>query len=102
VLQKVKDTQPIEWETIDLNNPETWGNIEKELRDAKFNPSEIARIINGALEANSLSEHMIDAAVQDFLALKSLQEVVESFPVEEHGSTQSGEPASVSDVDHPA
>mgnify|MGYP003417831037 CR=1 FL=1 len=68
VLQSLKATEGLEWETVDLGNPDTWLNYEQELRDSKFNETEIVYIVRAVLTANSLDEDKIESARQSFLA----------------------------------
>jgi len=74
VLKSLEATKDLEWETVDINKPETWLNYEKELKDSNFSIIEIGRIIRGVMVANSLDEDMIDAAKADFLATREEKE----------------------------
>jgi hypothetical protein len=68
VLKSLEATEGLEWETVDLKNPDTYGNYRKELMDSGINSIEIGRIIKGVLVANSLSEDKIEEARKRFLA----------------------------------
>lgn len=68
VVQSIKATENFEWETIVENDPTTWSNWSKELTDAKFSDSEIARIFEGVTTACGLNQTKIDEALKDFLA----------------------------------
>ena len=70
ILQSLKATEDLEWETVDYSNPETWGNYEKELTDAGFSPVEVASLINAVLDACGLNQTKIDDATTRFLALR--------------------------------
>ena len=67
VLQSLKDSPDLEWETVDYNEPKTWGNFRKELIESGFSEFEIGRIILGVMRANSLDENMIEEARNNFL-----------------------------------
>lgn len=56
-----------EWETIDLNNPETFENWQTELMSAGFTDAELNRIGLAMSEVNGLNEALIDEARQSFL-----------------------------------
>jgi hypothetical protein len=56
------------FETINMADPSTWGNWEKELTEAGFGQVAINRIIETVIEANGLSEKRIDEATKAFLA----------------------------------
>lgn len=68
ILKSLQATTDLEWETVDINKPETWKNYEKELQDSGFSPIEIGRVVRGVMRANSLDDDMIDEAKSDFLA----------------------------------
>ncbi len=67
VVQSLKDSPDVEWETIDLENPETWSNWKTELEEAGFTEIEVSRVMVGVMRANSLDEKMIDEARANFL-----------------------------------
>lgn len=67
ILTSLQATDDLEWETIDLSKPETWGNYKKELLDADFSEIEIGRVLTGVMRANSLDESMIEEARSNFL-----------------------------------
>lgn len=85
---------PIEWETVDFDDPMTWANWRNEMRESKINDAEITRIANGCLEANSLTEASVEAAMDDFLSLPPVLVETASGQAGEPGSILSGEPAS--------
>jgi hypothetical protein len=58
----------IEWETIDMSDPDTWGNFENELRAAGFSDIEIGRITTGVMSANGLDDAKVEEARMNFLA----------------------------------
>ena len=68
VIRSLAATPDLEWETVDLEKSETWGNYETELKDADFSIMEINRIVQGVMRANCLDEEMIDEARRAFLA----------------------------------
>jgi hypothetical protein len=68
MIESLKATENLEWETIQSDKPETWLNFEKELQDSGLSGIEIGRIANGVLEANCLNEDKITEARNRFLA----------------------------------
>jgi hypothetical protein len=70
VLKSLQATSELEWETVNMKDPKTWTNYERELKESGFSPIEIGRIIKGVMAANALDEDMIDAAKADFLAIR--------------------------------
>jgi hypothetical protein len=63
----------IEWDTVKLDDFETWGNWKIDLKNAGFSVPEVNTIYAKFWEANTLSEDMLAEARQRFLA--SQQEV---------------------------
>lgn len=68
ILESLRVTPDLEWETVKEEDPSTWENYLTELQDAGFNQIEIIRIQTLALKVNSLDEEMLDAARNRFLA----------------------------------
>jgi hypothetical protein len=68
IVQSLKATPGLEWETIKDDQPETWGNFRKELEAAFFTSTEINRIIACVWEANGIDEDKLDEARKRFLA----------------------------------
>lgn len=67
ILESLKATEELEWSKVDYENPETWGLYEEDLKSVNFSETEIARIINLVMTANSLNESAIDEAREAFL-----------------------------------
>jgi len=68
ILESLKATPELEWETIDPLKPETWSNWEDELTDGGFSQAEITAIIGIVIDACGLNQTKIDKATKDFLA----------------------------------
>ena len=96
IVQSLKATEDLEWDTIDYNDPETWGNYDSELRSSGFSSIEIGRIVRGVMIANSLDQRKVDEARQSFLAMRRQEAIKLSSPQEDQKTTPSGEPANVS------
>lgn len=58
----------IEWEEVNPDNPSTWLNWEKELKDNGFNLVECNRVQNLVFQANCLDEDKLEQARESFLA----------------------------------
>jgi hypothetical protein len=82
----------IEWETVDMKKPETWGNYEQELLDAGFTSYEVIKLIRKCTEVNGLDQDAIEQATKDFLAGQEKEQAIESSPNIVEVSTPSGEP----------
>ena len=87
----------IEWDTVDLDNPKTWPNWEKDLRDAGMTQVEVNRVGKLVMEANSLDEAKLQAARDSFLLGRVLARSASSSQSTEPASSPSGEPAPVSE-----
>ena len=95
VLKSLSYTEDLEWETVDIKNPKTWSNYEKELKKAYFTEIEVQRIQNACFEANSLSEAKVEEARENFFAGLEEQKADEfSGPTPAQETTLSGEVAS--------
>lgn len=93
VLESLKLTESLEWETVDPSKPDTWGNFEQELKEVGLAETEITRIINGVLTANSLDESKVEAARESFLLRQREALEKSSSSQGEPTNTESGEPA---------
>lgn len=74
-LESISATDDLEWETVDLGNPETWKNYQKELEDAGFTESERLVMLRAYSEVQGLDQSKIDEATRSFLA--DLQEAID-------------------------
>lgn len=95
VLKSLENTPDLEWETIDMQKPNTWMNFQKELKDAFFSTAEIARIQTAVLEANSISESRIQEARENFARGQRALKAVSSGPNIEPETSQSGDHVNV-------
>jgi hypothetical protein len=93
ILKSLEATEGLEWETVDMTNPNTWANYRKELESSGFSVIEITRIIMITINANGLNQTKIDEATAAFLAIQAKELENVSFHVSELNSTVSGEPA---------
>jgi len=91
ILESLKATPEIVWETVDYLKPETWANWEVELTDDGFSQAEIARIVQIVIDACGLNQEKIDKATKDFLAGQGKESDESSFPRTGKASTVSGE-----------
>jgi hypothetical protein len=92
VIESLKPTEDMEWETINPDVPSTWLNWDKEFSDAGFTMAEQNMIASGIAAANGLSQEKIDEARNRFLASR-IQQAVSSSQTGVPLITQSGEPA---------
>ena len=70
ILKSLQVTEGLEWETINLVDPSTWENLEKELQDTGFSSMERVQIIQGVMRANSLDMAYIEEARKRFFDLE--------------------------------
>lgn len=93
VLESLSATPGLEWDTVQENDPTTWLNYEKELRDSGFSISECNFIVNKVMEANCLSDAKLKEARDSFLAEEVERQKKLSSPPAVPSGTQSGEAA---------
>lgn len=98
----IKSLEPscIEWETIDMEKPQTWLNWEDELRKAGFSGVEIQRITVLVMQANALDESKLKLAREAFLLGQAAASETLSGQSIEQPSTPSGKDASDLESDH--
>lgn len=72
-IKSLEVTEGLEWETIDINRPDTWLNFESELQSAGFSQIERGVIVRGIMTANCLSEDKIEEARQRFIQSQAVQ-----------------------------
>jgi hypothetical protein len=68
VLQSLRATPDLVWDTVIDGDHSTWANYQKEMATAGLSPAEQARIIMCVSEANGLDQSKIDEATESFLA----------------------------------
>lgn len=90
------ERMPVEWDRIDIDDPNTWPLFEIELVDAGFSEFERMRIMNAILEINSLSEEKMEEARNSFLASRQVPQLQSSSQNTEAEDTSSGEPVNAS------
>jgi hypothetical protein len=71
-LKSISATPDLEWETVDMSNPTTWGNYRKELTSAGLSIAEITLLFRAMLNANSLDEDKLEEARKRFLASQAI------------------------------
>jgi hypothetical protein len=92
VINSISATTDLTFENVKLDQPETWGNFDKELLEGGFNIFEIQKIYNFAMEANVLTDEALNAARERFLATERARVLRSSSPTDVLSNTQSGVP----------
>lgn len=101
VIESLKNTPGLEWETVNVGDPSTWKNYEKELVNSGFSDIECQRILRGVSDANCLNEDKVDEARKRFLAgIGQERSAKSSCLLPELHSTQSGDVVRVGDSNH--
>lgn len=65
ILKSLEDSK-IEFEKVDMSNPDTWGNYFDELKEV-LPDAHVTRIINACMDVNGLDEEKIKEATESFL-----------------------------------
>ena len=94
VIESLKATEGLVWDTVKESEPETWLGYEAELKAAGFSVAEISLIVGKVMEANCLSESRLKEAHDSFLAEREAKQQQSSSQAAGVTGTQSGEPAS--------
>ena len=97
VLVSLQKTEDLEWDTVDMEEPETWNNWRKEMADSGFTDIELMRVVNGVSRANCLSDEMLDEARRNFIRTQEREARELSFRKDEQRTTPSGGPANDSE-----
>lgn len=93
LLESLKATEGLEWDTVDMDDQSTWLRFRDELNASGFTGAEVDRILDGVVTVNALNAAKLDAARERFLLMQQeLSEELSSLR-EEESSTQSGGPA---------
>jgi hypothetical protein len=66
IIESLRATEDLEWDTVSYSDPETWSNYQKELQ-ANFTTGEVNQIIGAVMAANSMDDTRFDEAKQHFL-----------------------------------
>lgn len=73
-LKSIAETPELEWETVKIDDPNTWTKWEDELTASGFTPAENNLLFGKFREANNINEDTLTEARERFLALQSHQE----------------------------
>lgn len=94
MIKSLEATEDLVWEQVDITNPETWGNFQKEFKYSGFSIVETSTILNAIMEACGLNQEKIDMATKSFLAGQVVAPGNALSQDLEQSATPSGEPAS--------
>lgn len=73
ILNTLAATEDLEWETVNMGDPNTWRNWRSELVSAGFSDGEIMYLVNTAVEVNGLDEARLEAARKSFLLGQAME-----------------------------
>lgn len=65
ILKSLEATEGLEWDSVDMKDPETWANYKKEL-ETLFTPREVDEIVMGVFDANIPNEQRQKEALERF------------------------------------
>jgi len=95
MLKSLEATEKLEWDTVNMEDPSTYGHYRDEMKAAGLSPAEISRIQALVVDSCGLNQIKIDEATKAFLAGQGQEQEDKSSPSSEVNSTPSGEPVSV-------
>jgi hypothetical protein len=67
-LKSIEATEDLEWETVDMSDPDTWENYNQELIESGLTESERLHLLQTYSQVQGLDQSKIDAATKSFLA----------------------------------
>ena len=70
----IKSVKNVEWETVILEDKETWSNWKKECLSSGMTDPEVLRIVNETFEIHNPTQDMVEKMRADFLASAHLNE----------------------------
>lgn len=73
IITSLEDTEGLEWELVDKNDPDTWKKYTKEFQDSGFTQAEINMIMTGVMTANSMDEEKMKEARARFFRTREEQ-----------------------------
>jgi hypothetical protein len=68
ILQTIKDSPGLEFETISLEDSNTWALLDKEFEEAGFSQPEIQRLATACYQVNAIDQGKLEEARARFLA----------------------------------
>lgn len=71
--QVIKSLENVQWETVDLKDPKTWGNWRKECVELGLSDTEVISLLNQVIETHQPSNELIEQMRSDFLATQALK-----------------------------
>ncbi len=96
VLKSLEGSPGLEWETVNMDDPETWGNYDNELREILL-PNEVKEVSNAVMDACALTSQKVEEATQAFLLGAGPALINLSSPTTEPTNTLSSELANDSE-----
>ena len=73
ILQSLRATDGLEWETVNYSDPTTWYAYKVELEKSGLTTADTSRIMSLVISANGLDQKKIDEATKAFLASQVAQ-----------------------------
>lgn len=67
-IDSISATDGLEWDTVNMKDPDTWVNYLEDLKKAGFFENEVARLLELVSISNGLNSKKMDEATERFLA----------------------------------
>lgn len=83
-LKSLLATEGLEFDIVDMSDPETWNSFDDEFKAAGFSEYQIERIKLLAFQANGMDQKLIDEATERFLAGRAQESKNETSQNTEH------------------
>lgn len=90
ILRSLEATDDLQWDTVDMSVPDTWGNYDDEMTQSGFSEVEKIKIVEAVFAANCLNESRLEEARQRFLRFQEAESTNSSSPTAGPPSMPSG------------
>lgn len=82
-FQIIKSLENVVWETVDLDDPETWENWKQECIDSGLSDMEVAKLLGEVLDTHNPTSEIVEKEKKRFLAKQGQK--TESPPDSQNG-----------------
>lgn len=88
---KSMEYSKVDWDTVNIADPDTWSNWKEDLKNCGFSAHEIQLVQIAVMEANSYTDQGISESEESFLATQAEAKNQENIQEEEISNTSNGE-----------
>lgn len=74
VLKSLSATETLEWDKVNLSDPDTWDKYQEEFKESGLTPPEVSQILSKVWKVNGLNNELIEQATKSFLAIQAQEQ----------------------------